>query len=200
MGDRVHCTNTTNSDSSLPSEGGPGHAGAKVALLKPDFALTYPRTVMLPFHMPITGSYLFLSLSVLYISIHLSWQSANEFGQVPTDEQAPINLLPLLSKEHPGKPSSSCAFAIVGFAIQIAVINSHPAEFGWVKREATFFSGQQIFISTPSRWQIWDNLYISVLVAEISTPEGLTKRSLTWCQVCTAQICSKHTPVLAVIT
>ena len=66
MGDRVHCTNTTNSDSSLPSEGGPGHAGAKVALLKPDFALTYPRTVMLPFHMPITGSYLFLSLCPLY--------------------------------------------------------------------------------------------------------------------------------------
>ena len=53
---------------------------------------------MLPFPMPTTGSYLFLSLCRLSsifpsFSIHLSWQSANEFGQVPTDEQAPINLL-----------------------------------------------------------------------------------------------------------
>lgn len=150
------------------------------ALLKPDFCFDIPPQCHASF---------------------LTWrsigQSANEFGQVyifhilhpkvtfskrPNWGTSSINLLPLLSKEHPGKPSSSCPSAIVGFAIQIAVINSHPAEFGWVKREATFYLDNKSLSPVPpvdGKSEI--NVYICVLFAEISTTEGLTKRSLTWC-------------------
>ncbi len=93
--------------------------GQKWLCLNLKFVLTYPPTVMLPFHMPTTGSYRFLSLSPLhfYPSV-LSWheevigKSANEFGHVCILHILPvkvgfskrcnwgtssINLLPLLS-------------------------------------------------------------------------------------------------------
>lgn len=123
------------------------------ALLKPDFWW------FLLWHTPhcnASFSYAhnwFISLSLCPLYFHpsvLTWrsigQSANELDMTNKLQSICYHCYPCRTKEHPGKPSSSCAFAIVGFAIQIAVVNSHPAEFGWVKREATLFLDNKSFI------------------------------------------------------